>query len=145
MSRRTMFSSLSNSAAANVLASSVLPTPVGPRKTKDPIGRRGSRIPERARITASATSWTASSWPITRSCRISSSRSSFSRSPSCSRATGIPVQAATIFALCVLRAGDRDTSPGGDYFGDLLLGDDLAEQRLFALLGLQLFLGGLQF
>ena len=50
-------------------------------------------------MTASATSRTASSWPITRSCRISSSRSSFSRSPSCSRATGMPVQAATISAI----------------------------------------------
>ena len=38
---RTMFSSESNSASANVLASSVFPTPVGPRKIKLPMGRRG--------------------------------------------------------------------------------------------------------
>ena len=78
MSMRTMFSSVSNSAAARARASSVLPTPVGPRKMNDPIGRRGSLMPERARMMASATSCTASSWPITRSWRISSSRSSFS-------------------------------------------------------------------
>ena len=36
----------------------------GPRKMNEPIGRRGSLIPERARMMASATSWTASSWPI---------------------------------------------------------------------------------
>ena len=48
---------------------------------------------------ASATSWTASSWPTTRSCRISSSRSSFSRSPSCSRLTGMPVQRDTMAAI----------------------------------------------
>ncbi len=56
MSMRTMFSSVSNSAAASALASSVLPTPVGPRKMNDPIGRRGSLMPERARMIASATS-----------------------------------------------------------------------------------------
>ena len=65
----------------------------------EPIGRRGSLIPARARRTASATSRTASSWPITRSCRTSSRRSSFSRSPSSSRATGIPVHRATISAI----------------------------------------------
>ena len=60
ISRRTMLSSLSNRALANVFASSVFPTPVGPRKMNEPIGRRGSRIPDLARITASATSCTAS-------------------------------------------------------------------------------------
>src|SRR4029450_1748758 len=45
MSRRTMLSSLSNSAAASVFASSVLPTPVGPMKMNDPIGFRRSFTP----------------------------------------------------------------------------------------------------
>jgi hypothetical protein len=67
MSIRTMLSSLSNSAAASVRASSVFPTPVGPRKMNEPIGRRGSFSPERARSTASATAVTASSCPTTRS------------------------------------------------------------------------------
>ena len=39
--------------AASARASSVLPTPVGPRKMKEPIGRLGSFSPARARRTAS--------------------------------------------------------------------------------------------
>jgi hypothetical protein len=54
-----MLSSESNSEPASARDSSVLPTPVGPRKMKEPIGRRGSLMPARARMTASATSWTA--------------------------------------------------------------------------------------
>ncbi len=45
-----MFSSESNSAAASARESSVLPTPVGPRKMNEPIGRRGSLMPARARM-----------------------------------------------------------------------------------------------
>ena len=48
---RTIDSSLSKSASARVLASSVLPTPVGPRKMNEPIGRRGSLIPARFVLT----------------------------------------------------------------------------------------------
>src|SRR5258705_202278 len=40
MSTRTMLSSVSNNVAASVFASSVLPTPVGPRKMNEPIGRQ---------------------------------------------------------------------------------------------------------
>jgi len=50
-------------------------------------------------MTASATSCTASSWPTIRWCRIWSRRSSFSRSPSVSRLTGIPVHRDTIRAI----------------------------------------------
>ena len=46
--------------------SSVFPTPVGPRKTNDPIGRFGSFKPARARRTAFEIALTASSCPITR-------------------------------------------------------------------------------
>jgi serine/threonine protein kinase len=46
---------------ASARANSVLPTPVGPRKMNEPIGRLGSFKPERARTTASATALTASS------------------------------------------------------------------------------------
>ena len=45
-------SSLPNMNSASALASSVLPTPVGPRKMKEPIGRFGSLSPARARRTA---------------------------------------------------------------------------------------------
>jgi hypothetical protein len=82
ISSRIILRSSSKSASASVRASSVLPTPVGPRKMKLPTGRFGSLIPLRALKTASATAFTASSCPITRSCKISSSRTSFSRSPS---------------------------------------------------------------
>ena len=53
MSMRTMASSSSKRNSARALASSVLPTPVGPRKMNEPMGRRGSQRPARARRTAS--------------------------------------------------------------------------------------------
>ena len=42
MSMRTMKFSSSNKNSARALASSVLPTPVGPMKIKEPMGRLGS-------------------------------------------------------------------------------------------------------
>ena len=42
ISMRTMFFSSSNRHSASALASSVLPTPVGPRNRKEPMGRLGS-------------------------------------------------------------------------------------------------------
>ena len=66
MSMRTMLDSSANMNWAKDLASSVLPTPVGPRKIKLPMGRRGSLKPERERRMASATDTTASSWPMSR-------------------------------------------------------------------------------
>ena len=47
-------------------ASSVLPTPVGPRNRKLPMGRFGFAMPARERRIASETFCTASSWPMTR-------------------------------------------------------------------------------
>ena len=61
-------SSLPNMNSASALASSVLPTPVGPRKMNEPIGRFGSLSPARARRTAFETMPIASSWPMTRAC-----------------------------------------------------------------------------
>ena len=81
--------------SASALASSVLPTPVGPRKRKVPIGRSGSARPARERRSAVATASIASSWPTTRSWRRSSMCRSFSVSPSSKRLTGMPVQRAT--------------------------------------------------
>ena len=72
MSIRTIAFSLSNRNSASALASSVLPTPVGPRKMNEPIGRSGSPRPARERRIALDTRLTASSWPITRSCSRSS-------------------------------------------------------------------------
>ena len=45
---------------ARARASSVLPTPVGPRTSNEPLGRFGSRSPTRSRRTARATAPTAS-------------------------------------------------------------------------------------
>ena len=66
---------------------------------KLPIGRFGSFKPDRARITASATASTASSWPMTRLCSSSSRCSSFCISPSSSLDTGTPVQRLTTSAI----------------------------------------------
>ena len=55
MSMRTMARSSSNRKSASVRASSVLPTPVGPRNRNEPIGRFGSESPARDRRIALAT------------------------------------------------------------------------------------------
>ena len=65
----------------------------------EPIGRFGSCRPERLRRTALATASTASSWPTRRWWIRSSSTSSFARSVSIIRATGMPVQALTTSAI----------------------------------------------
>ena len=52
---------------ASVFAKSVFPTPVGPAKRKQPVGRFGSFKPARERRTASEIFRIASSWLITRS------------------------------------------------------------------------------
>ena len=100
MSIRTIAWSSSNRNAASALVSSVLPTPVGPRNRNDPSGRFGSFSPARARRTAFDTASTASRCPMTRRPSSSSMRSSFSRSPSSIRSTGIPVQRSTTAATC---------------------------------------------
>jgi hypothetical protein len=48
MSSRTIASSSPNSVSASARASSVLPTPVGPRNRNEPTGRCGSPSPARA-------------------------------------------------------------------------------------------------
>src|SRR5215218_3048735 len=98
MSMRTIASWLSNMNSASARASSVLPTPVGPRNRNTPIGRSGSASPARERRSALETLRTASSWPMTRRCRRSSMCTSFSTSPSMRRLTGMPVQRATTSA-----------------------------------------------
>ena len=93
-----MARSSSNRNSASALASSVLPTPVGPRNRNDPIGRSGSATPARDRRTASATAWTARPWPMMRVPSSSSIRRSLPVSPSSSRPAGMPVQDATTSA-----------------------------------------------
>ena len=94
-----IFFSSSNNVAAKVFPSSVLPTPVGPKNKNDPIGLFGLAIPALALIIASLTFLTASSWPTTLWCNISSKCSNFSFSASASFETGIPVHFETTFAI----------------------------------------------
>ena len=95
--RITAFSS-PNMASPSALHSSVLPTPVGPRNRKEPMGRLGSLSPARARRMERAMALTASSCPITRLCNVSSSCIRRSASVCVMRCTGTPVQLATIWA-----------------------------------------------
>ena len=67
----TILFSSSKRASARAFASSVLPTPVGPKNKKLPIGFVGSFIPALDRIIASTTLSTASFCPITLLCRVS--------------------------------------------------------------------------
>ena len=99
MSSRIIADSSLNSADESVRASSVLPTPVGPRNMKEPIGREGSLSPALARRMARETALTASSWPIIRSCRRCSRCSSLSVSLWLSSLTGMPVHALTTSAI----------------------------------------------
>ena len=95
MSILTMFFSESKRYSAKAFASSVLPTPVGPRKMKLPIGRFGSERPARFLLIALQTRSTASSCPITRFLSSVSMFCNFSSSPCIILDTGIPVQVLT--------------------------------------------------
>ena len=96
---RTMDFSSSNRKCAKLLASSVLPTPVGPRNIKDPVGLEGSEIPALDLRTASLTALTARFCPINRFPSSLSKCKSFWLSPARSRPVGIPVQAETTAAI----------------------------------------------
>ena len=91
-------SSSPNMNSASVLASRVLPTPVGPAKRNTPVGRLGSFSPLRLRRTAFDTCLIGSSWLITRTCISSSICSSRTASSLESRVSGIPVILATTSA-----------------------------------------------
>ena len=99
MSIRVIIVSSSNRNSANAFASSVLPTPVVPRKRNEPIGRFGSCSPARLRRTASDTASMASSCPITRWCSSASRCNSLSFSLCSILLTGMPVQRDTTSAM----------------------------------------------
>ena len=99
MSILTILLSSSNRFSANAFASSVLPTPVGPKNRKEPIGFPGSLIPALDLIIASVIFVTASSWPITLLWRASSRCNVLFFSVSVSFATGIPVHLEIILAI----------------------------------------------
>ena len=97
MSMRTIASS-PNRNSASVRASSVFPTPEGPRKMNEPVGRLGSFSPARERRIAFETASMAASRPITR-LWSSSMRISFCVSASVSLNTGMPVHMETMSAI----------------------------------------------
>ena len=80
-----------NMNSAKVWARKVLPTPVGPRKMKEPIGRRGSLRSARERRSALEIATTASSCPTTFPFSSVSICSSFSVSFCSIRCSGTPV------------------------------------------------------
>ena len=79
MSSEIIAASSSNRNSASALASSVLPTPVGPAKMNEPEGRFGSLRPARVRRIVLARAEMASSWPMTRSCSAFSMKTSRAR------------------------------------------------------------------
>ncbi len=85
--------------SASIFAKCVLPTPVGPKKINDPIGRFGSFNPARVLRIAFVIVSTALSWPITTFLKWSSIWSSFSDSLLAILWTGIPVIIATTSAI----------------------------------------------
>ena len=94
-----MLFSSPNIASASAFESSVLPTPVGPRNMKLPIGLLGSLIPTLARLTALAIDFTASFCHTTLLWSISSRCSNFSLSDSVSFSIGILVHTDTTLAI----------------------------------------------
>ena len=99
MSNRTTADSVENRKLASFLQSSVLPTPVGPRKKNDARGLFSPLSPARCMRTALATALRASSWPRTDSRRESSMWMSFSACPEVSLDTGMPVTRDTTAAI----------------------------------------------
>ena len=99
MSTRIRADASANRNLASARASSVLPTPVGPEKMNEPIGRFGSLSPARERRMARDTALMASSWPTTDSWSSSSIRIRRAVSASWSRVTGMPVQRDTMKAM----------------------------------------------
>ncbi len=96
---RIIASSSPNRNSASVRASSVLPTPEGPRKMNEPVGRLGSFRPARERRMALEMTSMAGCWPMTRLCSSSSMRISFWVSASVSLKTGMPVHMETMSAI----------------------------------------------
>mmetsp|Transcript_74055 Transcript_74055/g.214529 ORF Transcript_74055/g.214529 Transcript_74055/m.214529 type:complete len:235 (+) Transcript_74055:221-925(+) len=98
MSKRSIFDSLSKSSCANALAISVFPTPVGPGKRKEPMGRVLLFNCAALISTALATASAASSCPSTRALSAGPKAKRRSRSVCESLCTGIPVHRATTSA-----------------------------------------------
>ena len=92
------FSSLNNS-LASFFAKYVLPTPVGPTNTNDPIGLLGFLSPTRALLIALEIESMALSCPMTTFFKLSAKNKYFCDSDSVSLDTGTFAQRDTIFAI----------------------------------------------
>ncbi len=102
MSKGNSFFSLPNRKAASARATSVLPTPVGPRNRNEPAGRAVAFKPARERRMARARAEMAFSWLMMRLCNSSSMRSSLVISSSRMAVMGTPVQRATTSSMSSL-------------------------------------------
>ena len=91
------------STEASCLATSVLPTPVGPANRKEPTGFSGWPRPARDSLIADASAWIASSCPKTESFRSRSSVSSRSRSEIDTLRGGILAIVATTCSMSLVR------------------------------------------
>jgi hypothetical protein len=111
MSMRTMARSSSNRKSASDLASSVLPTPVGPRNRNEPVGRSGSATPARARRTASETAGHGG---------LLADQSTAELLLHPQELAGLPLE----------QPPGRDAGPGGDHLGDLVGADLLAHHQV---------------
>src|SRR3954465_12624797 len=109
MSMRVMALSSANMNSARALVSSVLPTPVGPRNRKLPIGRLGSFRPARARRTASETAPSPSP-------RATPQRLVLAPHA----ADQLVLHAQKLLALALQHLLDRHPGPAADHRGDLL-------------------------
>src|ERR1700756_2314900 len=93
--------------SARERARNVFPTPVGPIKMNDPIGRRGSFRSARERLNALLMAITASSWPMTCCLSSSSMLRSFCASFCSMRLSGTPVHFDT---MCMISSPVTMTS-----------------------------------
>ena len=116
MSMRTIADSSSNRKAASALVSSVLPTPVGPRKMNEPMGRLGSCSPARARLTA-----------------VRRPRPPPAGRPRLGQRV---LHAQQLVALTFQHAVDRNTGPARDDLGDVIGRDGLLHHRAVGVLAL---------
>ena len=107
MSMRIIACSSSKRNSASARASSVLPTPVGPRKMNEPMGRFGSCKPARARRTAFDDGGD----------RLLLADDA--------RAEAL-FHLDELLALAFAQIGDGNAGPRADDFGDVLVGDFLA-------------------
>ena len=126
MSMRTIARSSSNMNSASARASSVFPTPVGPRKMNEPIGRPGSERPGAGAAQGVGDgARPPSSWPTTPLVQAL-------------------LHVEQLLDLALQQAADGDAGPGGDHLGHVLLVDLLLQHPAALLLLGQLVVGGLE-